>query len=259
LLPIEFPEYFPSGTPQSHLQRIINLSKCADVIVPVSQDVGKKLSELLQALSIKTPEIVPIESGVEEAFLENGKLFEERDEPLNQFVIVSTIEPRKNHLMLLEIWRDFLHAGLLNIPKLHIVGRRGWNNDNVFSFLDNAISLKAYVIEHTDIPDEKVMAILNESKAALFPSFGEGWGLPPVESLAAGVPTICSDIPVLREATKEHAIYINPNDHFGWRNMILELSQMSATDFRMQNSTFKSFMPIVWGESFEKLRSVING
>ena len=258
LLPIEFPEYFQSDKAQLLLKRIINVEKCADIIIPISHDVGRKLSALFQTLGTQGPKIFPIESGVEESFLTNRNRIGAAYEPLDQFVIVSTIEPRKNHLMLLEIWRDFLSSGLEKIPKLYIIGRRGWQNENVFNFLDNCIALKPFVIELTDAPDDIVIEKLMASKAALFPSYGEGWGLPPVESLALGVPTICSDIPVLREATQERAMYIHPNDHFGWRNMILEISKMSVTDLREKKNDLMNFRPFLWNTSFEKLRVAIN-
>lgn len=257
LLPIEFPEYFKSDTDRRHLSRMINVSRCADIIIPISRDVGEKVNELFQVLNTNIPRIVPIEPGVEEAFLINRNQIAIDQEPLNQFVIVSTIEPRKNHLMLLQIWREFVYSGLEQIPKLYIIGRRGWKNDNVFNFLDNCIALKPYVIELTDAPDDTVISKLSESKASLFPSFGEGWGLPPVESLALGVPTICADIPILREATKGSAMYINPNDYFGWRDKILEISQMTITEFCEKRRELESFHPFEWGAAFEKLRVVI--
>ena len=159
--------------------------------------------------------------------------------------------------MMLKIWRDFLNTGITNMPKLYIIGKRGWNNSDVFTFLDHCIALKPYLFELTDAPDRTVITTLNQSKAALFPSYGEGWGLPPVESLALGVPTVCSDIPVLREATKGYATYIHPDDYFGWRNMILELSQISSENMSAWKNNLRSFSPVVWSASFEKLRLAI--
>jgi len=66
----------------------------------------------------------------------------------------------------------------------------------------------------TEIPDpsdEDIARLLRGAKAFVFPSFVEGFGLPPLEAMAAGVPVVCSDIPVFREVYGEAVLYVAPN------------------------------------------------
>ena len=93
------------------------------------------------------------------------------------FVMLGTIEPRKNHLLLLHVWRRLV-AETPNAPRLVIVGARGWENEQVADVLDRAESLKAHVVEMSRLRSADLVALLSGARALLAPSFGEGYGLP---------------------------------------------------------------------------------
>ena len=86
-----------------------------------------------------------------------------------------------------------------------LVGRRGWENENVLDLLERCTLLRGLVQEAASLPDREVASLLAGSRALLFPSFAEGYGLPLAEALAAGAPAICSDLPALREVGGERA------------------------------------------------------
>ncbi|MEO0912526.1 MAG: glycosyltransferase, partial [Pseudomonadota bacterium] len=93
------------------------------------------------------------------------------------FVVLGTIEPRKNHILLLNIWRRFHDTMAPDaIPHLHIVGRRGWENENVVDVLERAPFMGQTVFEHGFLSDEELAALLQGATALLFPSFVEGFG-----------------------------------------------------------------------------------
>jgi len=71
--------------------------------------------------------------------------------------------------------------------------------------------LNGRVIEFPDPTDEEIVRLLSGAKAFVFPSFAEGFGLPPLEAMAAGVPVVCSDIPVFREVYGDAVLYVDPN------------------------------------------------
>jgi len=171
----------------------------------------------------------------------------------NQFVYVSTIEPRKNHLMLLNVWRKIINSDIATekIPTLHIIGRRGWRCESVTAILEENASIKEYVYEHKEMSDEAMVKTISESKASLFPSFDEGWGLPIVESLALGTPVICSDIPVHRECSQGHALFIDPIDGLGWYQAIM---QLAANEIQLNCDGFK---PNRWSEAAYNLGSTL--
>jgi glycosyltransferase involved in cell wall biosynthesis len=71
--------------------------------------------------------------------------------------------------------------------------------------------LKDRLIEIPDPTDEEIVRLLSRAKAFVFPSFAEGFGLPPLEAMAAGLPVVCSDIPVFREVYGDAVLYVDPN------------------------------------------------
>ena len=71
--------------------------------------------------------------------------------------------------------------------------------------------LKDRLIEIPDPTDEEIVRLFSGAKAFVFPSFAEGFGLPPLEAMAAGVQVVCSDIPVFREVYGDAVLYVDPN------------------------------------------------
>lgn len=123
-------------------------------------------------------------------------------------LMVSTIEPRKNHLTLLAAWeklRALRYPGL----KLLIVGSLGWHSRAIIKkfgpWLDRG---DAFALE--DVPSPDLRVLYKHARATVCPSFGEGFDLSGVESMISGGVVVCSDIPVHREVYAEGAEYFNP-------------------------------------------------
>src|SRR5262249_41244642 len=132
------------------------------------------------------------------------------------FIFVATIESRKNHLLLLDVWeRLALELGAAT-PRLVIVGRRGWSHEKVVERIANSSVLSRLVDEYNTLPDTALARLLAEARAALYPSFAEGYGLPVAEALALGVPVICSDLAELREVARHVPEYLDPGDPQAW-------------------------------------------
>ena len=105
-------------------------------------------------------------------------------------------------------------------PHLLLIGKRGWKNEQVLDLLNRCPSLQGVVREHNALPDQEVARLLKGARALLFPSFGEGYGLPLTEALSLGVPAICSDIPVFREVGNGVPTYLDPLDGLGWKKAV---------------------------------------
>ena len=140
------------------------------------------------------------------------------------FVCVGTIEPRKNHLLLLNIWRR-LAEETPSPPKLVLVGARGWENEQTFDVLDRGGFTRPHVYEVSGLSGDGLIQLLANARAVLMPSFAEGYGLPVVEALSLGTPVVASDIPVFAEVSQGCALLRHPLDGIAWRNTILALAE----------------------------------
>ncbi len=139
-------------------------------------------------------------------------------------VSLGTIEPRKNHDLLLDVWEALASAlDPAALPHLHIIGQRGWQSEAFFARLDAHPLKDKAIFEHGALSDADTRAVLSGAKALLFPSFAEGFGLPPAEALREGVLPVCADLPVLREILGNSAVYLDPKDAYSWVETIKKL------------------------------------
>ena len=138
------------------------------------------------------------------------------------FVVLGTIEPRKNHALLLKVWESFADLPELERPVLHIIGRRGWMNEDVFKILDTSSMIGRDVFEHGTLSDDGVAGFLRGAEALLFPSLTEGFGLPLLEAKSVGTRTLVSDIPVFQELACPDTLYLDPYDANVWRKAIIK-------------------------------------
>ncbi len=146
------------------------------------------------------------------------------------FVTVGTIEPRKNHALLLEIWERLVkQTPPQQMPHLVICGGRGWMNEEVFFRMDRSALMGEHLHEAPDLSDGAIAALLEGAAGALYPSVAEGFGLPVVEAAAMGVPVICADLPVYREILKDLPVYASVKDSYLWQRRITSLANSRQT------------------------------
>ncbi len=140
----------------------------------------------------------------------NRRLFggDSASEPLQYLLIVSTIEPRKNHLTLLAAW-ERLRTELFPALKLLVVGETGWHSKPIVrKFRPWMERGDVYLVE--DVPSPDLRLLYKHARATVCPSFGEGFDLPGVEAMQSGGVVVASDIAVHREIYADAAEYCNP-------------------------------------------------
>src|SRR3546814_5159127 len=101
--------------------------------------------------------------------------------------MVSTVEPRKNHILAFDAGAELSRIhGADAIPLLVCAGRRGWRYDQIFARLESDPALKAHVVWIHDASDSELAALYRACAFTVYPSHYEGWGLPVTEALAHG-------------------------------------------------------------------------
>ena len=218
LIPIEYPEYGRGSGARVHRARMETMAQTCSAIVANSEATRISFRRTIDGAG-RVPLMRVIHLGTHE--MPAGPACLPGDDPY--FVCIGTIEPRKNHLLLLNIWRRMVEQrGPERTPRLVLIGRRGWENENVIDMLERCPALRGRVEEHSDLRDRAVAGLLRGARALLLPSFAEGFGMPVTEALGAGVPVICSDLPALREAGGAVPDFLDPLDGRAWIQAVID-------------------------------------
>jgi glycosyltransferase involved in cell wall biosynthesis len=246
LIPIEFPEYAKPGQAENHLRRIRTAVDYADALIVNSAVTRDALQPHVDRAGRATPVLVaPFGAELPVAAANSPAPF---DRPY--FVYVSTIEARKNHLLLLNLWRR-LGAELGDkAPLLVLVGQRGWETENVVDMLDRCPALRGLVIEHNTLPDTAMVPLLKGARALLLPSFAEGFGFPVVEALQLGVPALCSDIAALHETGGDVPEFLDPLDGPGWGAAVRAYAAATSPRREAQLARLADWPPPSWDRHF---------
>ncbi len=252
LIPLRHPEFARPGHAARHQRRITTTAALADAIIVNSGATATELNPWLAARP--TPPLVSIAPlGVEPPDVPTPPVALRP-----YFVVLGTIEPRKNHLLLLNIWRQFANTLGSAAPRLLVVGRRGWENENILDMLERCPGIEGSVRETGPLPDREVASLLRGARALLFPSFAEGFGLPLAEALALGVPVLSSDLPALREVGRDVPDYLDTLDGAAWRAMILEYARADSMARRAQLGRIANWRPTTWSEHFNILENTLD-
>ncbi|HEU5101076.1 MAG TPA: glycosyltransferase family 1 protein [Roseiflexaceae bacterium] len=194
----------------------------ADTILADSEATRRDLERLLSIDSARVELVYP---GVGQRF---RPMAPEEIEPVrrslglpDRFVLfVSTIEPRKNLVRLLEAfasleargWGLDASAGCSSSGmQLVIAGRRGWMYDDVFDAIER-LGLRERVQLLDFVHDKDLPALYNLATAFAYPSIYEGFGFPPLEALACGTPTVTADNSSLPEVVADAAVLVSAED-----------------------------------------------
>jgi glycosyltransferase involved in cell wall biosynthesis len=131
-------------------------------------------------------------------------------------------------------------------PQLVIIGRRGWENENIIDMIERCQVLQGVVEEHNVMSDDDVRSLLLGARALLLPSFAEGFGLPLAEALALGVPAICSDINALREVGGDVPEFLDPLDGPAWMQAIEDYTRADSTRRDAQLQRLQAWQAPTW-------------
>ena len=251
VIPSLFPEYFPPSAELRNRRRMTSAARLADVIVANSRNTADSFRSMFgKDRNPGSIVIAPLGLGIDlRAELPRRPPAVALAKPY--FAMVGTIEPRKNHLLILHLWRA-MRAELGDAtPHLVVVGARGWENENAIDMLERSPALRGIVEERSRVSDDELVGILKDAQALLLPSFAEGYGMPLAESLALGVPVLCSDIPTFREVGGAVPEFIDPLDGPAWRSAIIDYLGDESPRRRAQLQRLATWRHATWKDHFQ--------
>ena len=207
LAPLRVPEYCLPGMVGDFASWLTGVFHHADAFLANSQSTAQDLQDAAQRLGLPLPrdriEVVPLDADFRPggAELPISALASRNLAPGDFVLFVSTIEPRKNHVLAFDAWAALLRRhGPAAVPRLVCVGRDGWTNDHVFAKLIDEPLLAAHVIFISEVSDAELALLYRCCRCTLYPSRYEGWGLPVTESLSYGRIPVIADNSSLPEA-----------------------------------------------------------
>ena len=123
---------------------------------------------------------------------------------------VSTFEPRKNFSGLVRAWERVVARHDPDL-RLVLVAGRGWLEEDGLRLIAPHVAT-GRLLHLQGLPPDELHALMQQAECFVFPSFAEGFGLPPLEALQAGASVVVSDIPVLRWTLRDAALFVDPYD-----------------------------------------------
>ena len=126
----------------------------------------------------------------------------------NYFLYLGTLEPRKNIERLIDAFA-ILQKNIENSPVLVIAGKNGWNYENIYRKVQE-YNLNNKIIFTGYIESEEAVILLKGAFTFIFPSIYEGFGMPPLEAMACGIPVIASNVTSLPEVVQDAGYLVNP-------------------------------------------------
>jgi glycosyltransferase involved in cell wall biosynthesis len=254
LIPIKHPEYVRWGDAWRHRRRMDSVANLADRVIVNSAGTAVELERhLAEAGSTAPIRVAPLGIDLRRSARPPAAVGQSP-----YFVYVATIEPRKNHHLLFDVWRQLAAAAGGGAPRLVLIGRRGLRSRKIIELIERSGLARGLVEEHNDLPDAAVARLVAGAQASLYPSLAEGYGLPVAEALALGVPVLCSDLPELREIGLDVPEYLDPLDRCAWCDAVLDYAQNGSIRRQAQLARLTRWRAPSWEQHFSRVQPLID-
>jgi glycosyltransferase involved in cell wall biosynthesis len=236
MIPILYPQYFQFNEPD-YMQKILNSIGSHDWVFAISESTK---NDLCTHLKIDPTHVIVNPLAASHLFYQcedSSKLEKIRQKysiPEKPYILsVSTLEPRKNIDHVIRCFAKLVQQEKLHDLNLVLVGSQGWNYDQIFAAISEFKELKDRIIVTGFVDDEDLATIYSNALMFLYPSFYEGFGLPPLEAMQCGLPVITSDTSSLPEVVGDAGMMVNPADEDALCQGILDIYINSALQQQM--------------------------
>ena len=255
-IPIDFPEYAGSAK-QPFAEHFTCIAHTADMVFAISdtsradlqrfyQRVGMLHSPPIRTVHLATPDIVADGAADTLTDAEREVL---RRLARDYVLYVSTFETRKNHRLLLQIWKELHRERGNDCPMLVVVGMFGWGVNDLWAEMQaSEVWAAGRIVMLHHVSDALLAHLYRGCAFTVFPSFYEGWGLAATESLAYGKLALVSDVPALREASQDLCPAIHPLDFPNWYRTLVRFLDDPAARAALETRIRAEYLPRRWAD-----------
>ncbi len=168
-------------------------------------------------------------------------------------LMVGTVEPRKNHKLLLEAYDKGLARQGYNIV---FAGYMGWNMESFEEQLKNHPDYGKGIFHFEGLGDKEISYLYQHAKFLAFCSYTEGFGLPIIEAIQRGLPVIAADIPVLREVGGEYCLWFEQDNAQSLCDTVSYYEEHEA-EYNGLKKRLADFEPTKWEQSAARMQEVL--
>jgi glycosyltransferase involved in cell wall biosynthesis len=232
----------------------------ADVVATVSEEVSRTL---IQHFQTPREKLTVIPNGV-------GAHFRRITDPIlldatrHKFGLkhplvlgVGTLEPRKNHIGLIKAFYQ-AHKKKSGPAMLAIAGGQGWLYEETQQLVEE-LKLERHVRFLGRVTDLELVTLYSMADVFAFPSFFEGFGIPPLEAMACGAPVITSNTSALPEVVDDAAIQVDPRDISALAEAITRLLEDEHLREELGQKGYQRVQQYTWATSARKMLAVYKG
>lgn len=225
----------------------------ADKIICNANATKKDLIETADKMGITAPaiDVVPLGANFTEAKFNVEDIepdIREAVEGHKYILMVGTIEPRKNHKLLLEAYDKGLKDLGYNII---LAGTPGWKNDDFMNKLTNHPDFGKRIFLFQRKPDYVIDYLYKNAKFVAFLSYKEGFGLPIIEAMAKGVPVIVSDTPINKEIGGDRCVFFEQDKA---EQMCEKIKNISDSEYEVLKNNLLGLKFCTWIDSGVMIR-----
>jgi len=251
-----YPEWHPADRVGHHRRHFLDGLRRADRVLTISDAVK---GELVAHCGVAPERIVTVHCGVSPAFRPHaaGEVAAARHRlglPGRYFLCVGTVEPRKNLGMLFAAYCSLPDEARAGCP-LVVAGPWGWKSEAVRGYYERVGRHRG--VRHVGyVADADRPALYAGAAALLYPSFYEGFGLPPVEMLACGGRVVASTAAAVREVCGDAAEALDPADGDAWRDAMLRVVASPGPTPAEVEQRLRQAARYTWGRAAAETRAV---